>query len=308
MKRVLIGYDGSHCAEAAMEDLSRSGLPEELEAMVISVADVWLPTNPLPGEKEFPEPEMTAVRRGREQALQAVESARAAAQRASERLHSLFPKWKIESFACGDSPSWAILSKAAEWKANLIVLGSHGRSTLERFFLGSVSQKVAAEAVCSVRIARPRLKSQHNRLRAVIAVDGSPDSQAAVDAVARRVWPEYCEFHVVAVIDPRMESTFAWPGVYRVNWERQGQEETRDAIGRILEADARKLYDTGLLVETHVLMGDPKRELLAHAERWEADSIFIGARGLHHGGRLSLGTMASAVTARAHCSVEIIRP
>jgi nucleotide-binding universal stress UspA family protein len=47
--------------------------------------------------------------------------------------------------------------------------------------------------------------------------------------------------------------------------------------------------------------------LLREAERWEAECIFLGARGLHHNQRIHLGTCASAVATRAHCSVEIVR-
>jgi nucleotide-binding universal stress UspA family protein len=76
----------------------------------------------------------------------------------------------------------------------------------------------------------------------------------------------------------------------------------------MLGDSAKILHEAGLKVETHLLSGDPKRELLGHAQAWEANTIFLGARGLHHGGRLALGTTASAVAARAHCSVEIARP
>lgn len=41
--RILIGYDGSDCAEAALDDLQRAGLPSKTEALVLSVAEVWLP-------------------------------------------------------------------------------------------------------------------------------------------------------------------------------------------------------------------------------------------------------------------------
>jgi hypothetical protein len=39
--RILIAYDGSRGADAALLDLQRAGLPQEAEALVISVADVW---------------------------------------------------------------------------------------------------------------------------------------------------------------------------------------------------------------------------------------------------------------------------
>ncbi|MCV4785306.1 universal stress protein, partial [Escherichia coli] len=61
--------------------------------------------------------------------------------------------------ACADSPAWGIIKRADEWQPDLIVVGSHGRTAIERFVLGSVSQKVLYEARCSVRIARARQRS-----------------------------------------------------------------------------------------------------------------------------------------------------
>ena len=142
----------------------------------------------------------------------------------------------------------------------------------------------------------------------MVATDGSEDSLAAVRAVAGRVWPEFSEFRVVAVMDARMETAIAWPESVAAQWAREQDSVSGEALVRMLEHFAKILSDAGLAVETQLLKGDPKHELLTQAEAWEADAIFIGARGLHHGGRLALGTMASAVAARAHCSVEIVRP
>lgn len=308
MKKLLIAYDGSECADAALEDLSLAGLPRELEAVVLSVAEVWLPANPNRLEPVPPDSTPAAVRRAREQALAAVESSGALAERAAERLRPLFPKWKVTAESQGDSPAWAVIKKADTWRADLIVVGSHGRSLLERAFLGSVSQKVIAEAHCSVRVCRSRKRAQGGHLRVVVAVDGSAESQAAVQAVAARSWPELAEFHVVTVADPRLESALAWPGVLGVEWAREQDAGIREAVLRLVEHSAKQLLDAGHKVETQILSGDPKRELLRHAEAWGADSIFLGARGQHHGERLTLGTMASAVATRAHCSVEIVRP
>jgi nucleotide-binding universal stress UspA family protein len=43
---------------------------------------------------------------------------------------------------------------ADEWKADLIVLGSHGKHGIEKFLLGSVAESVARHAKCSVMIVR----------------------------------------------------------------------------------------------------------------------------------------------------------
>ena len=44
--KLLIAYDGSRCSDAALDDLTHAGLPGKGEAMVISVAEVWLPPPP----------------------------------------------------------------------------------------------------------------------------------------------------------------------------------------------------------------------------------------------------------------------
>ena len=44
--RVLIAYDGSESANKGIEDLIRAGLPSEADALVVTVAEVWLPPPP----------------------------------------------------------------------------------------------------------------------------------------------------------------------------------------------------------------------------------------------------------------------
>jgi len=47
-----------------------------------------------------------------------------------------------------------IIDSAAEWRADLIVVGSHGQRGIQRFLLGSVAEFVARHAKCSVEIVR----------------------------------------------------------------------------------------------------------------------------------------------------------
>ena len=54
------------------------------------------------------------------------------------------------------TPKEIILQEAAEWGADLIVVGSHGHGGLDRFLLGSTSETVATHAACSVEVIRKR--------------------------------------------------------------------------------------------------------------------------------------------------------
>ena len=48
-----------------------------------------------------------------------------------------------------------ILDRAAEWRADLIMVGSHGQRSIREFLLGSVAESVARRAGCSVAVVRP---------------------------------------------------------------------------------------------------------------------------------------------------------
>src|SRR5262245_4865505 len=69
----------------------------------------------------------------------------------SARVKSLFPEWEARAEYLTGLPADALVEQATSWNADLIVVGSQGRSALGRLFLGSVSRRVVTEAPCSVR-------------------------------------------------------------------------------------------------------------------------------------------------------------
>lgn len=304
MKRVLIAYDGSAGAEGALENLVEAGLPAELEAKVLTIADVWLPPGDAQRKPVFPD-HVPQTLQPHQHAEDAVNAARQLASKGAERLQNLFPSWNIQPASRADSPAWGIIGEARDWNADLIVIGSHGRSVLERFFLGSVSAKVAAEASCSVRIFRPHPASGAAS-RILIAADGSSDSRRAVQEAASRNWPPGAEFQIVTIIEPKLR-TAGWSPFLPEEW-RAAETTGEGWVASMLRDEAAVLSAKGWRVETRLLEGEAKHALLNQAKEWGAASIFMGARGLDHGNRLYLGTFASAIATRAHCSVEIIRP
>jgi len=303
--KLLIAYDGSDCAAAAVHDLRRAGLPPETEALVLSVADVWLPPQ---GADEDGTPAPIAVQRGRKQAAEAFKAAYQLAESGCELVHGQFPAWETRAEAAADSPAWAIIKRASEWPTDLILVGSQGHSALHRAMLGSVSQKVVNEAPCSVRVARRHAAAADAPVRLVIGVDGSAEADAAVQAAATRVWPTGSEARLITVMDEKMATIIAAPLEAITGWMEDGDENERAWVERMIAAATEKLRAAGLKVSSVVHDGDPKSLLIEEAERWGTDCIFVGARG--HGllERLLIGSVASAVAARAHCSVEVVRP
>jgi nucleotide-binding universal stress UspA family protein len=312
--KVLIAYDGSDSADTAIDGLQRAGLPaENVEALVLSVGEVWLPP-PEPDEvvDTFPVQAPPGLKEARERAAQVMEEAEQLAQRGSKRVQHNFSGWQVSHEVQNGSPGFELLKSAREWSADLIVVGSHGRSALGRFVLGSVSQKVLTEASTSVHIGRPNPGSGKSGERILIGVDGSPAALAAVRAVAKRHWSEGSEIRIL-VADDVFRGNPIWlliPPIREFFDEVEAEERTQAeqfAIAAVKEL-RDGLGSKNITVSSVVHAGDPKQVLVKHAEEFGADCIFTGATGFSSRlERVILGSISAAIAARAHCSVEVVR-
>ena len=286
--KVLIAYDGSECADAALEDLRCAGLPEKAHAIVLSVVENWLPP---PFNLEIFE------------SVDYRQEALTQARRASARVGGFMPGWVVEPLVGFGSPASVIIEKADEWRPDLIVVGSHGRTAAGRFFFGSVSQKLVHEAHCAVRVVRGRVAEPNTPIRLMVGVDGSKGAAGAVDVVAARHWPPGSAARIVTATW-KMPLVTSEPTLLRIA-EWVAKENARVALA--VESAEQKLQAAGLLTSVVMREEEPKQLLLSEAENWGADSIFVGARGVGRLERFMIGSVSSAVAARAHCSVEVVR-
>lgn len=307
--KILIAHDGSECADAAVENLSAAGLPGNVHALVMSLADVFVPP-PFDEEVDntFPLYVPEGIKLAHARARHALEEAEETARRASEKIKASFPGWEVGYEADADSPAWALIRKADTWKPDLVLMGARGRSVFGgRLILGSISQRVLYEVRCSVRIGRGPYKDPAKPIRLLIGVDNSGDSNAAVDSVCARQWPKETEVGLLAVVD----TVLAIPDATHratMKWIEVAKEENWSQVREVFEPAAQKLRSKGLHAEVLVRRGNPSDQLLQEAHTWGADCIFAGARGTRGIDRLLLGSVSSAVAARAHCSVEVVRP
>jgi nucleotide-binding universal stress UspA family protein len=313
--KILIAYDGSESADTGIDGLQRAGLPtEDVEALVVSVAEVWLPPPPRDEviDDTFPFQIPAGVKLARERAARIVEQTQELAKRGRTRVRHIFPQWTLSHEAMSGSPAFELLNRAGEWQPQLIVVGSHGHTALGKFVLGSVSQKVVTEAQTSVRVARRTTGAGASAERIVLGVDGSMGAQAAVRAVAARRWTPGSEVRVVVAQDlmKAFPVSLLIPPVGEfvdeVNTDERTQAE-EFAAEAVKELRAG-LDDKGVTVSSVVDAGDPKRVIVRHAEEFGADCVFTGATGTSSRiERFVLGSVSAAVAARAHCSDEVVR-
>lgn len=145
-------------------------------------------------------------------------------------------------------------------------------------------------------------------MRILLAVDGSPGSEAAVDEVCHRPWPPESEIRVVTVLSPiesiLMQGVTHNPANFDDVWEQQGMEAAK-RLKEIAEDLARRA--SGLHVTPRLLHGLPKETIIDEAEQWGADLIVLGSNGYGAIKRFLLGSVSLAVVLNAPCSVEIVR-
>lgn len=281
--RVLCATDGSKASEAATHLLKRLPLPAGSAVKVLTVLDA--PTWQVPESL-----------RGAELvwARQVTEGAGAELIRNDIQVEPLIERGE---------PAFEILEAAKAFDADLIVVGSHGRTGIERFLLGSVAENVAKHAARPVLVVRG---PQAVLRRIVLAVDGSEPADRAAELVARFPVPTGTEVTVCHIVRPF--SPVIGPE-YALNLDQMIIEvtEQRRADGEALVAQmAGELREAGLAVTTAVREGDPAGEIVALAKAHEADLVVAGARGLSDIRALIVGSVTGRLLKEAPCSVLIV--
>lgn len=281
--RILIGYNGSEASKAALGDYSLMGLPDANEVLILSVAEAWLP------------PKTT-------------DEAHQLANEASSHLAAHFPAWKITTAIATGSPANEILAEAAKFEPDMIIVGEpREQADRSNLFLGHTTQKILTGAACSVRIARAPIDGDPHPERLLVAFDGSAGSISAVNVIADRRWPKETEVRLVAVADSSVLGTI---GRFTPQMKDSAVEAKFAAqwAETLASSSLARLRAAGIKATVEVRFGNPKDEIIRDADDWNADTIFAGPHAAANSfERFLIGSVSSAIAARAHCSVEIVR-
>jgi len=310
--KILIGYDGTAYSDAAIEDLKLAGLPDDSEVLIVSVGDLLMSSPELSEvlSQALPSSRVEAgIKKAHTHAERITKGAEEAASRAKKRVKELFPGWNVRAEVMIGTPAWIVIDLADKWNADLVVVGSQGRNALQRLFLGSVSKSVVTASHASVRVGRPNNRKDVDAPpRIIVGVDGSPASELAIHQVGQRVWPHGTEVRLVAIDDSVRPHSLATRLPQAAAMISDYNRSRAVRVSSMLEWAAKELSAIGLRTSIVNDKGDAKSILLAQAEEWAADSIFVGTRDFKSGfERFRLGSVSTAVVTRAPCSVEVVR-
>ncbi|MBK8464768.1 MAG: universal stress protein [Chloracidobacterium sp.] len=281
--RILIGYNGSDAARAALQDLRYAGFPDDTEALLLTVSEFWL------------EPKTA-------------DEATAIALAGKDALSSEFPTWTITAETASGSPPREILARAESFGPDVIIVGEPSHMTSSgNIFVGHTSQTILTEAGCSVRIARQREGTHARSPKILVGFDGSAGAIRIVDSIARRVWSANTQVRLLAVADA---SVLGMIGRFTPQM-KNATVEAKFAIQwaeTLAAASLEKLESAGVSSSIEVRLGNPKYEIIEEAENWNADAVFVGPHCAPDSfERFLIGSVSIAVASRASCSVEVVR-
>lgn len=145
-------------------------------------------------------------------------------------------------------------------------------------------------------------------MKILLAVDGSPCSDEAIEAIARRPWPVSSEIKVLTAFElaiPPTPENWALPPRYLEEMDRAAEQRAKTIVDRATKKLKSKL--DAVDVRGEILPGPARNVILDTAEDWGADLIVVGSHGYRAWERFLLGSVSQSVVSHAKCSVEIVR-
>lgn len=203
----------------------------------------------------------------------------------------------VETMLAGGDAAEAIVRAADDHDVDLIVIGARGEH--REFPVGSVSQKVVALADADVLAVREC--ETEPGFRALIAVDGSQGSDAAITSFSNKLQAQRAQIHVVHVIE-------SLPLLWEVGSHLESVAAPLVRHAESLLSHARSLLAArGLDAECEWLHGPPASRILELARSRRCSLIVVGSHGHARLAELLLAPLTQRILRYAPCSVLCAR-
>ena len=195
----------------------------------------------------------------------------------------------------GDTVAGVITGAAKDFRADLVVIGSHGRSDLAAAFLGSVSHRVVAGLDIPVLVLRPAASSRPGPRKVLVATDGSPASDQSVaeaSEVASAFGADVLVLHVQQVITANGAALM------------EPDSEATPIVDRAVTYTIRRGVKAA---GKSVVAARVATAIVAEAEQMDADLIVLGSRRPSDIGGLLLGSVGHEVIHQVRRAVLLAR-
>ncbi len=207
-----------------------------------------------------------------------------------------------------DVPS-GIVQEAIAQEADLIVMGTHGRSGVGRLLLGSVATDVLAQSPVPVLLVRESEEPVRTVKTLLVPVDGTPGGSLALSMavqLARAASAKIVLLDVAVsqhIIAADVYSGLTVPGALDPDWD----QVVLKAAGQYVDQMAQAVREQGVAAEGRAVLGDVPGTIVAIADEVHADLIVMSTHALTGPARAILGSVADAVARTAHHPVLLVK-
>jgi len=295
IKKILFPTDFSECANYAFN--YSLILAEKYKAELVMLHAIVMfqedPNNP-----DYRFPDLT-------ESYKTIEKA---SHKEFDRLCSKWKKLKIKKVVVrGFSPAEEILQYAEDKKIDLIVMGTHGRSAISRFFLGSTAEKVVRFSICPVITLREEPKEfikTRRYGRILFPTDYSEYAQKALKWAVELTKDYGSELDVLHVIEQNIPPQYYSAGISSIfELDRELKKRAMKALTRFLKGVDKKEVN----VKRFIREGKSDVDIVKFAEKRSIDLIVIASHGMSGIERLLMGSTTERVVRRASCPVLTIK-
>jgi nucleotide-binding universal stress UspA family protein len=289
--RILVPTDGSEGAAAAARHAARLGRAFDGEVVVLSVVDErafsadLADLDPAVGERR--------------------ESGRRQAREAIDAIETLLAETSVSCRTAIEEgvPHEVIVEYATDHDVDLISMGTHGRTGLDRVLIGSVAERVVRTSDVPVLTSRLAPAADGDYDRILLPTDGSEAATAALEhglAIAERF---DATVHALSVVDldalaGAAEAGSAIPAVIE-GFEEDCERAVEDVADRCAERD--------LDVVTAVVEGSPSRAIREYVKEEEIDLVAMGTHGRTGLERYLIGSVTERLVRTCDAPVLTVR-
>lgn len=285
-RKVLLASDGSEFSEGAVREAVAIAKRHEAALQVVSVVEA-----------------------NREYMAYAPDALEKMERKTRWHLDTVRKRAKYEGISCetrvhlSDDPGLSIVTDAAEFGADVIVIGRRGMSGLRRLVIGSVMAQVVGSAPCSVLVVPRQGRSSFAAI--IAAVDGSRHSAVAAVSAVNLAACNRSSLTIVSVVpsDADILENVSYAGEHRTLIADQQMQAAEQNVRQVKELAAQR----GVAASGLIFSGSPYEAILQSAVERCADLIVIGSHGKTAFEKVIIGSVAERVVMLSPCSVLVAR-
>ncbi|MBZ0188520.1 MAG: universal stress protein [Candidatus Obscuribacterales bacterium] len=295
--KILIATDESKFSKNALDFVGRCPWPEKAEFLILNVNEI---DKGILMELQSDHP--TTLKEFQQQVYG---DSKKLISAEVDALKEKLPDHPIDGRTEIGSARECILKAIEDWQPEVLIMGSHGRTGVKKFLLGSVAESVLAQAPCTVVIVKDEIESdQIEESRVLVALENEQCSKVLADFIKEFPLKKTTHCKVVHVVLPVLVNSLMslLPAALTANiaedrW-RKGREYTEN-----FSETVRQTWNAAD-IEPLVVEGDAKLEILDIVEKWKPHVVLLGSHKKK--GLSTLGSVSKAIVAHSPCSAAVI--